>query len=231
MIGWGKIKLTSDVKNTQKTAKNDNVRVYDFDMLLEKKVSSSRNTSNSQKTETKNDQARIEYIKARCMQPKIADIPEKIELEKRAVLIEEHEKREKLRVVKAKGLERQSYVGFVITAIVCTMLFMFMMWTSAQINESTQAISSLQTQLTKLTEKEKELNLMLEMKNDLRVIEELATLEYGMVKTDNLTKQHVNINNEDKIEVSEPEEPEESVFSTVMSALGENFKNLLEYIY
>lgn len=118
----------------------------------------------------------------------------------------------------------------VLVSVICTVLFMFMMLTMAQINEFTQDISALQTQLSSLQKQEEELKLNVELKNDLRVIEDAAVNELGMVKADEVSKQYVVIGNEDKIEVVEPETTENSLVNTVMSAIGENFKALMEYI-
>lgn len=205
----------------QKKNSGRNERVYDFDMLMEKKLSAGARNKTA--------------IGEKYLQPTIAEEPEKIRAEKKKALAELAEKRENekknVHIVKASGQTRQPILGLIVAAVICTALFAFMMWTSAEINESTQAISELQSRLATLSSQEKELNLQLELKNDLRVIEEKASLEYGMIKSDNLTKQHVNIDNQDKIEVVEEEEQEESTFSTMMSIIGENFSNLLEYIY
>lgn len=136
----------------------------------------------------------------------------------------------KVRTIKAKKtVPFPTSVVFV--SVICTVLFMFMMLTMAQINEFTQDISALQNELSDLQKQEEELRLEVELKNDLRVIEDAALNELGMVKADEVAKKYVVVGNEDKIEVVEPEEKEEdSLISTVMSSIGENFKNLMEYI-
>ena len=135
----------------------------------------------------------------------------------------------KVRTIKAKkSVPFPTAVVFV--SVICTVLFMFMMLTMAQINEFTQDISALQSELSELRKQEEELRLDVELKNDLRVIENAAVNELGMVKADEVKKQYVFVGNEDKIEVIEPETEEDSFINTVMSAIGENFKELLEYI-
>jgi len=100
----------------------------------------------------------------------------------------------------------------------------------AQINEFTQDISALQNQLSELKKVEEDLRLDVELKNDLRVIEDAAVNQLGMVKADEVEKHYVVIGNEDKIEVEEPETTEDSLINTVMSAIGENFRKFVEYI-
>ena len=135
----------------------------------------------------------------------------------------------KVRTIKAKKtVPFPTSVVFV--SVICTVLFMFMMLTMAQINEFTQDISTLQGRLSELQKQEEDLRLDVEFKNDLRVIESAAVNELGMVKADEVQKQYVIIGNEDKIEVIEPETTEDSLINTVMSSIGENFRQLVEYI-
>ncbi len=118
----------------------------------------------------------------------------------------------------------------VLVSVICTVLFMFMMLTMAQINEFTQDISALEGQLSELRKQEEELRLDVELKNDLRVIENAAVNELGMVKADEVRKDYISIGNKDHIEVVEPETTEDSLINTVMSSIGENFRELMEYI-
>ena len=118
----------------------------------------------------------------------------------------------------------------VFVSVICTVLFMFMMLTMAQINEFTQDISALQSELSELQKQEEDLRKDVEFKNDLRVVENIAVNELGMVKADQVDKQYVVIGNEDKIEVVEPETTEDSLVNTVMSAIAQNFRELVEYI-
>ena len=135
----------------------------------------------------------------------------------------------KVRTIKAKKtVPFPTSVVFV--SVICTVLFMFMMLTMAQINEFTQDISALQNELSDLAKREEELKLDVELKNDLRVIENAAVNELGMVKSDEVKKQYLIIGKEDKIEVVEPESKDDSLINTVMSSIGENFRELLEYI-
>ena len=135
----------------------------------------------------------------------------------------------KVRTILAK--EKTPFpTSIVFVSVICTVLFMFMMLTMAQINEFTRDISTLDGKLSELKKQEEELRLSVELKNDLRVIEDSAVNELGMVKADEVNKHHIVIGNEDKIEVVEPETAEDSMMSTVMSSIGENFRKILEYI-
>ncbi len=121
-------------------------------------------------------------------------------------------------------------VSALFMSLVCTVLFMFMIVSYVQINEYTLEVSNLRTDLADMVAEDKELTAALEKKNDMLTIEEMAA-ELGMVKADQLTKKHITLTNEDKIEVVEPEPTEdETVVTTVMSGLWENFAGLREYL-
>lgn len=121
-------------------------------------------------------------------------------------------------------------VSALFMSLVCTVLFMFMIVSYVQINEYTLEVSNLRTDLADMISQDKELTTALEKKNDMLTIEEMAA-EYGMVKADQLTKKHIALTNEDKIEVVEPEPTEdETVVTTVMSGLWESFAGLREYL-
>ena len=82
----------------------------------------------------------------------------------------------------------------------CTALFMYMLTNFVMINEYTKSITALRNELSELSEQERKLSLQLEKRNDLRIIEEKAK-EIGMVKVDQVSKQYVILDSEDKIEI------------------------------
>ena len=172
---------------------------------------------------------------------RIADKTAKVRNKTRAVVESHALESENIKVVaavnespKVRTIKAKKSVPFptsvVFVSVICTVLFMFMMLTMAQINEFTQDISALQGRLSELRKQEEELRLNVELRNDLREIENAAVNELGMVKADEVTKNYVIVGNEDKIEVVEPETTEDSLINTVMSSIGENFRELLEYI-
>ena len=104
--------------------------------------------------------------------------------------------------VRTVAAEKRNPFPFAVlmTAVICTMLFMYMVYNIVEINEYTLGISELKSTLSELQTREKELELKLEKKNDLSVIEEKASA-LGMVKIYSVSKQYVNVHNEDKIDV------------------------------
>lgn len=122
-------------------------------------------------------------------------------------------------------------VGMIMTAIFCTLLFMYMIFNFVKINESTIRVSSLRSELNSLTAEAKDLDLRLEQKNNLAAIEEYAVSVLGMVKTDQLTKRQVNTDSTDKIETATEEEDREvGVFSSALDAFRDRIDEIMEYI-
>ena len=73
----------------------------------------------------------------------------------------------KIRTIKAKKT-MPFPTSVVLVSVICTVLFMFMMLTMAQINEFTQDISALQSELSELQALEEELKLNIELTLSLK---------------------------------------------------------------
>ncbi len=139
-------------------------------------------------------------------------------------------KQDRVTTVKA-ATKRPFPVGAVVMVTICTLLLMFTVMSYVQINEYTIEVALLRGELTDLAGEKKELALALEEKNDMLTIEQYATENLGMVKSDQLTKKHITLDQEDKVEVVETEPSKDvTVVSSVMSAIGENFQGLWEYM-
>lgn len=139
-------------------------------------------------------------------------------------------KQDNVKTVKKKT-HKSFPVGAVVIVTICTLLLMFTVLSYVQINEYTIEVASLRGELSDLVEKRNDLEVSLEEKNDMLEIERIATEEYGMVKSDQLTKKHISLEQEDKIEVVETEPSEDmTVVSSVMSAIASNFQGLWEYM-
>lgn len=139
-------------------------------------------------------------------------------------------KQDNVKTVKAKS-KKAFPVSAVVIVTICTLLLMFLVFSYVQINEYTIEVASLRGELTDLVAQRKECDRKLEEKNDMLEIEKYATENLGMVKADQLTKKHISLEQEDEIEVVKPEPSEDlTVVSSVMSAIGENFSGLWEYM-
>lgn len=127
-------------------------------------------------------------------------------------------------------VERKPFpIAFIFTTLMCSLLFMYMIYNIVRINEYTIDISEMKSRISELTAHQNELTLKLERKNDLVEIERIATQEYGMVKRDKVAKQYVNVVDGDVIEAEPDEEPDAATdgLSALMSAISSNFGDIL----
>lgn len=132
--------------------------------------------------------------------------------------------------LKAKA-NRPLPVSAVVMITICTLLLGMTLFSYVQINEYTVEVASLRGELADLEDEKKELDLVLEEKNDMTALQKYAVENLGMVKSDQLTKKHISLEQEDKVEVvAEAPAEDVTVVSGVMSAIGENFKGLWEYM-
>ena len=128
-------------------------------------------------------------------------------------------------------IERKPFpIAFIFTALMCSLLFMYMIYNIVRINEYTIDIAKLKSRLSELTAQQNELTLKLDKKNDLVEIERIATQEYGMVKRDKVAKQYVNVGDGDVIEVETSDESDTVAdgLSSLMSAISSNFGDILD---
>ncbi len=122
-------------------------------------------------------------------------------------------------------------VGTMLMAIVCALLLMFIVFVGVQVSDYSAQVSDLSRELKGLIEQEEKLNFELSQKNDLDYIEQQAQ-QMGMVKEDKLPKKYVAIAGDDASEVLIAEKEEDAGYSLsgILSALGESFGEILEYI-
>lgn len=135
----------------------------------------------------------------------------------------------RLHTIKEK-VKKPLPIGFIVMVLIFTALFMYTINDFVRINEFTIEIADMKNQLQELEAERKELAVALDAKNDLIAIEKRAK-ELGMVKKDQVDKEYIENENEDKIELNVPESSENvhSLF-TLMNSLKTNFRAIMEYI-
>jgi len=124
----------------------------------------------------------------------------------------------KKQAAKAEKLRRKSLVAIhtiaaekkyafplsiVLIALCFTILILAIVTTSVQIGEITSANASLRRQYNSLVSEENELRLQLETRDDLRIVENMAKTELGMVKKDEVERYYLTVRKEDRIEIIE----------------------------
>ncbi len=122
--------------------------------------------------------------------------------------------------------------GVIISAIVIVMIVMLMLFSLAQINEFKSEISALENTKSELQTTIQTLNVSLDSKNDIRMIEETATNDIGMVRSNEVTSKYITVSGGERVEMIETEEASEDfgVFGTLMSAISNNWDHVMEYI-
>lgn len=115
---------------------------------------------------------------------------------------------------------------------VFTLMFMVLTFSLTQNYELSSEISALQSQARELSQLERDLSVQLEERDDIRVIENIAVNELGMVKNDLVESRFVSVSGGDRIELTEEQEDavRAGLWSTMLSAIGENLGRLREYM-
>ena len=115
---------------------------------------------------------------------------------------------------------------FVAMLLVSTFMIMFLVMSISDIYETTNRIADLENEIATLTSDAEELELLLEEKNDIRLIEEIATTQLGMTKEDSLQRRYVSLSDGEHIDILEVEEEEENgvLLSSVFSSIGDLFR-------
>ena len=132
-------------------------------------------------------------------------------------------------VVKKAPVSASLVIGIIIFAVVVMMII----FSFAQISEFKKEISVLDNQKAELVEQIDQLALEIDLKNDIRVIEQIATEEYGMVKSNRVESKYISVAEGERIVLPESdgeEVAEGGVFTTLMSAASSNWDKLMEYI-
>jgi cell division protein FtsB len=117
-----------------------------------------------------------------------------------------------------------------------TVMIMVIIVSFAQNYELSSDIAALEAQAQALAQSERELVLALEERDDIRVIEDIAVNRIGMVRGNLVESRFVSVsggdrivlNNQDKDAVTES--GGYGLFSTMLSAIGENLDKLREYV-
>lgn len=119
---------------------------------------------------------------------------------------------------------------------VFTVMIMVIMISFAQNYELNGEIAALEAQAQALAQTERELSLALEERDDIRVIEDIAINRIGMVRGNLVESRFVSVSGGDRVVLNGAEsdaagtEGGYGLFSTMLSAFGENLEKLREYV-
>ncbi len=132
------------------------------------------------------------------------------------------------KVVKRSPLPK----GLIAAILLCTVMLLVVVYTYSSYAQVTSEGTALQARKTELLVERDRLHNMLELRDDIREIEDYAVNNIGMVKSDLVETRYVSIAGGERIEVIRSDEPEEDggIFSTLLTAMGGSWERLLEYL-
>ena len=119
--------------------------------------------------------------------------------------------------------------SFVLLLIVGAMMFMALIFSVSEVYRSTSEISQLESRLTDLQSQAELLEIKLEEKNDVELIEQIASEKLGMVGGESVQRRYITLSGGEHIEVYEDAEEEKSegvVFSSIFTSIGKFFDSL-----
>ena len=150
--------------------------------------------------------------------PKAAKLPSQIKSEpskvRRAV-----EKIADVSIGATRRNFRRLPAATLVTIVACMMSLVLLVGSTVMTGDITNQYSQLKSEVNALANEESKLATELDIKNDLRVIEDIAINKLGMVSRDLITRNYIKLDEEDMIESFA--EPETNVgLSTLLSAIA-----------
>ncbi len=125
--------------------------------------------------------------------------------------------------IQGRGLS----VGYIIMLAVITTMVILVLFSIAQVYKTNTTIADLEKELVSLENTASKLELALEEKNDIRIIEQIATDQLGMVKEDSIQRRYISLSEGERIDVvAEETGTETGIWGTMLSSLGSLWERL-----
>ncbi|MBR4071790.1 MAG: hypothetical protein IKK26_04485 [Clostridia bacterium] len=118
------------------------------------------------------------------------------------------------------------YIKYAIIAVCFFASLIAIIFLNMQSAELAAENSRLKTQMSELVDEEKSLNAKREQMYNLEYVEDYAVNVLGMVKLDKTNISYVELSNEERVRIAEPEQND----SAVLSGISRTFNILLEYL-
>jgi cell division protein FtsL len=120
-------------------------------------------------------------------------------------------------------------VGYLVMLAAVTMMIVTILFSIAQIYQTTNSIANLERELSALQTTASELELAIEEKNDIRTIEQIATDQLGMVKEDSVQRKYISLSDGERIDIiGEEETISDSGFGTMLSSIASALAGFFE---
>lgn len=142
---------------------------------------------------------------------------------------------DKLAAVRAAAPRRVSRrtpfpTGIMMLTVSFALILAIVVYSSSLISDAGSRISDLKKESVSLSDTEQSLELMLETKNDLRVIEDLAVNQIGMVKKDQIERKYITVFGGDSVILTDRQDADTALIPSLMSAISDKLSSLSEYI-
>ncbi len=182
--------------------------------------------------EARREKERLEYVKA---------FERRIKAEKKAIRKEQRaEARAKAIAADRAASKREVKVergrvslSFIAILIVSTLMIMAVIFSYAQLSSSSKQVSDAKEKLETLQAEREDLAFRLEQKNDVRLVEKIATEKIGMVKEGAVTKRFISMSSGDSIELEATGTAEETgggTLGSLLSVFTGLFENIRDYV-
>ncbi len=119
--------------------------------------------------------------------------------------------------------------SFLVVLAVSTVMIMLVILSVAQIYESTQEVSGLKYTISELKDTIDDLELKIDEKNDIRLIEQKATKELGMVKEDSLQKKYISLSDGERVDLVENTDEADAMGGTMLSSIFSALSDFFDY--
>jgi len=135
---------------------------------------------------------------------------------------------QEIKSIRGKKSERAKvpYIKYAIIAVCFFAALIAIIFLNMQSAELAAENSRLKTQMSELVDEEKSLNAKREQMYNLEYVEDYAVNVLGMVKLDKTNISYVELSNEERVRIAEPEQND----SAVLSGISRTFNILLEYL-
>lgn len=131
--------------------------------------------------------------------------------------------------VKSEPISKSKIVAIILSAAVLLMII----FSLSELNSFKNDISELEDKKIELNSEAAQLYLDIDRKNDVKKIEQIATEDIGMVKSNQVQSKYISLSAGDRVEIINGENGDATdygVFSTLLSTFGNNWDTLRDYI-
>ena len=117
---------------------------------------------------------------------------------------------------------------YVACLFIVTVMMMSLVMCFSQVSASARDITKLERDLETLRTQETDLTEKLDEKNDMRLIETIATTKLGMVKEDSLQRKYISLSEGEYIELSEEDETNTATGGVMLSSILSSLDRLFD---